>query len=270
MNAKIQEIVPLILPIKYSYPHDINYDYSKSPRPCHNFVFMLDGNAIINSNGNFINLSPKEILFIPKNTTYTAEWKATPKVKFVSLHFFFSPLLDPFETEIIQVQKIPINNFDELLSLIKEIENLQFSREADSFFTLSSFYKLCGHLLPNIQVDANEKYSKTILPAITYIKHNFNKQITVEQLSSLCYVSPSRFFYLFKKQTGLSPISYKNKFAIQCVAQSLLAHPEKNIADVATSNGFTNLIYFGRLFKKIIGKTPSQYRKEECLKEKCN
>lgn len=260
-----REIFTLLLSVKYSYRTDIRFDYSDKLRPCHNFVFMLEGEAHISSEQKSFSLKAGQILFIPKNTTYSADWIAAPRVVFQSLHFNFLPQLDPLSKTVLPVQVLSVDNFKELYLLAKEIENMQYSKNIDSFFVLSDFYKLCGTILSNVKAQTSVIQNETISPAITYIEQNYTKRFSVEYLASLCFLSPSRLFYLFKKQTGVSPIAYKNRLAIQYTAQELLAFPQKNIATVANDHGFKNLIYFERIFKKLMGKSPSRYRKEERL-----
>lgn len=263
--ANSQEILTLLLAVKYSFRTDIQFNYSDKPRPCHNFVFMLEGEARITSDQNSFSLKAGQILYIPKNTTYTADWIAAPRVVFHSLHFNFQPQLDPLSKTILPVQVLSVDNFDDLYLPVKEIETMQYSKNVDSFFVLSDFYKLCGKIFSNVKNETHVKQNETISPAITYIEQNYTKSFSVEYLASLCFLSASRFFYLFKEQTGVSPIAYKNRLAIQYTAQELLAFPQKNIATIANDHGFKSLIYFERIFKKLMGKSPSRYRKEERL-----
>lgn len=264
-SAKIQEVLSLLLSIQYTHIKNVEYDYSSQPRPCHNFVFMLEGECTIQFDGEKIQLHPGEILFIPKNTTYKAEWKANPKAVFHSVHFTFQAKTDPFLNVNIPIQLLDNTNFDFLYSLLKDIELYQFSKDHKSFLALSSFYCICGKLLDHLKINA-APHSNTILsPAISYIHKNHKKHFTVETLARLCNISTSHFYYLFKQQMGISPIVYKNKIAIQNCAQELLSNKELSIKEISIKYGFSTSIYFERLFKKTFGKTPSQYRKKESL-----
>lgn len=263
--ANPKEILTLLLAVKYTHKTDILCDYSNSPRPCHNIAFILEGEGIITANGKTFSVRPNDILYIPQNTTYTATWLAKPKATFHSLHFSFQPKFDPLAKKKIPVQTVSCDRFEELYRILKRIEAVQYEKDEKSFILLSDFYKLCGELLPMLEAEDDCAKSSAIEPALSYLERNYKKKISVERLASLCYLSPSRFFYLFKQKTGTSPILYKNKLALQYAAQELLTSPEKSVATIASAHGFQNLIYFERLFKKSTGKTPSQYRKEERL-----
>lgn len=265
IHLQIQEILSLLLSIKYTHNKNEKYDYSKQPRPCHNFVFMLKGEGIIETSNETIFLKTGDILFIPKNTMYVAQWKANPKTIFHSLHFSFSPKNDPLLNKSIPIQSLDNTNFNHLYSLLKKIEQYQFSKTTDSFLALSAFFGLCGNLLQNIRLNELQPINPAILPAITYIQKNHKKKFSVEDLALLCNLSPSRFYCLFKRETGDSPIIYKNKITIQNCAQELLFNKNLTIKELSIKYGFNNPIYFERLFKKILGKTPSQYKNDECL-----
>lgn len=263
--ANPKELLSLLLAVKYTHATDTVCDYSNAPRPCHNIAFILEGEGVITANGKSFSLHPKDILYIPQNTTYTATWLARPKTVFHSLHFSFQPKYDPLAKKKISVQAVPCNRFEETYTFIKEIEATQYAKDEQSFLLLASFYRLCNEFLPLIKTESDYTQNSAIEPALSFLEQNYKKRISVQRLASLCFLSPSRFFYLFKEQTGTSPILYKNKLALQYAAQELLASPEKSVASIANAHGFHNLIYFERLFKKTTGKTPSQYRKEERL-----
>ena len=264
-NANTKEILSLLFAVKYTHTKYDTYDYSNNPRPCHNFVFMLEGEGVIITQDKRIPLRAGDILFIPKNTTYISHWLAQPKVVFHSLHFSFQPKTDPLLHHNIPIQLLPNGQFDALYALLKNIERYQFSKDIHSFLALSAFYELCGKLLCAITLLPARQMNKTILPALQYIERHYRSQISVESLASLCFISPSRFYYLFKQQTGVSPIVYKNQVAIQRAVQELLSNKEESIANIAKRHGFASLIYFERLFKKMMGKSPSLYRKENAL-----
>ncbi len=264
-NAHIQESLSLLLSVKYTHNKPETYDYSKNPRPCHNFVFMLEGEGIIKTQENTIKLKAGDILFIPKNTTYISHWLAYPKVVFHSLHFSFHPQNDALFYKNIPIQLLSNDNFKELYVLLKNIEVHQFSKDTNSFIALSSFYGLCAELLQSVNLLPTKQTNKTIIPAIKYLEKNHTMQVSIDYLASLCFISTSRFYFLFKQQMGVSPIVYKNRLSIQSAAQELLYNKGESIANISKKYGFSSLVYFEQLFKKTTGKSPSQYRKENRL-----
>ena len=251
--------------VKYSYSTDAFLDYSAEPRPCNNIMFMLNGQGIIKSNGQTFCIKKGDIFYIPQNSTYSARWVACPKCEFHTLHFRLPVEKNPFVNKLIPVQHLNNECFELLYEHVLRINSFKSTQSTDYYLFLASFYHLVGSLLNDLKFDEQKNHDSCVTPAIKYLENNFEKTCTVEFLASLCYLSPSRFHFVFKKQTGLSPIVYKNKIAISHSAQALLLNKDKSIESIAREYGFESPIYFRRLFKKIFGKTPKQYQKEQTL-----
>jgi len=100
-----------------------------------------------------------------------------------------------------------------------------------------------------------------ILKALSHIRKNIDRKITVSELASLCMLSEFHFLRLFKRELKISPINYINQKKIER-AQLLLVVYKRSIKDIAYSLSFENVSYFTRLFRNVVGKTPSRYREE--------
>jgi two-component system, response regulator YesN len=92
-----------------------------------------------------------------------------------------------------------------------------------------------------------------------YIKGNYTKNLTLDQLSRMACMNRFKFCRAFKKKFGESFVSYTNKIRIDR-ADDLLGNTELNIIDIAYLAGYQSVVHFGRIFKKIHGITPREYR----------
>jgi len=99
-----------------------------------------------------------------------------------------------------------------------------------------------------------------IQPLLIHLSEGFRGPITVEQAAQLCCVSPNYFCYIFKKATGKTLIEYVNMLRVH-EAEHLFRSHHYSVQQVANFVGFTNLTYFGRVFKKFKNVTPSEYVK---------
>ena len=251
--------------VKYTHKEKVTNDYSSLPRPCHNIVFMLKGKGELTTNTEKLTVNAGEIFFIPKNSTYKSVWLPDNECVFHTVHCNFSITDDPFYEKIVNLQKIDNTEFPFFYSLVEKMTANQTENERVNFSYLSSFYTLLENLIPKIKVTDLAEKSKQISPALIYLENNYTLSIKVEDLASMCFLSPSRFFYLFKKQTGCSPIAYKNRVAIQHATKTLILEKDKSIETIAFEYGFETAIYFRRLFKQLTGKTPTEYRKQVTL-----
>lgn len=94
---------------------------------------------------------------------------------------------------------------------------------------------------------------------VGYIKENISSSISVDFLSNKAYMSKSTFYRAFKRELGLSPQEYILNEKIKR-AKKLLENPKNKIASICLETGFQDVNYFIRLFKKMEGVTPNQYR----------
>ena len=94
------------------------------------------------------------------------------------------------------------------------------------------------------------------------IIENLSVEMSREELAQQVYMSPDYLTKLFKKETGMSLSEYIMHKRIQ-LAQQLLASTELSVVEIAQKAGFSYSSYFVRIFKKKVGITPQQYRKEQ-------
>ena len=88
---------------------------------------------------------------------------------------------------------------------------------------------------------------------------NFAKQTRLWELAELAGMSPHYFCDLFKKSTGFSPHQYLLRYRIER-AKIFLRNPQFGISQVAKATGFVDQSHFTKVFRRILGVTPTQFR----------
>ena len=101
---------------------------------------------------------------------------------------------------------------------------------------------------------------KNITPVEEYIRSNFTKNITLEELSAISNRSISYISKLFSVEYGISPKQYILDLRMNH-AQKLLRTSNLSISEISTQCGFDDVFYFSRLYKSKIGISPSAERK---------
>ncbi len=96
--------------------------------------------------------------------------------------------------------------------------------------------------------------------SINFMLENLAKKLKLDEIASETGLSASHYSRLFLNRTGHSPIDYFIQLKIQRSCR-LLDNSAGMIADVAREMGFDDQFYFSRLFRKVMGMSPVEYRK---------
>ncbi len=104
--------------------------------------------------------------------------------------------------------------------------------------------------------------SKELLKATEYIKNNFQKGITLNDVADYVNLSAYYLSKLFKKELGINFIDYIT-FCRMEKAKKLLKSTDEPIINISIELGYNEPNYFSKVFKKNFGITPSQYRDEK-------
>ncbi len=120
--------------------------------------------------------------------------------------------------------------------------------------------KITNNFLDNVfsYLDVN---SLNVIPqAVRYIHTNYSEKITLESVAATVYLSPTYFSRMFKDEMHTSFTTYINEVRVE-QSKKLLRKGDSKLSDVANLVGFEDQSYFTKVFKKITGQSPLQYRK---------
>jgi AraC-like DNA-binding protein len=102
--------------------------------------------------------------------------------------------------------------------------------------------------------------------ALTSIHNNVNRPWTVESLAEAAGMSRSAFAERFKGQLGQTPLEYVTEWRMQKAVQ-LLQQRDKKLVDVAQSIGYESDAAFSKAFKRVVGLTPGEYRRNSLARQ---
>jgi AraC-like DNA-binding protein len=109
--------------------------------------------------------------------------------------------------------------------------------------------------------ESRQKALARLQPLFSYVESYFDGEIRLETSARICGLSKSYFVNFFKDTTGQSFVSYLNHYRVQR-AQQLLASTDRSVTDIGLDVGFCDQSYFGMVFRRLVGMTPSSYRKQ--------
>ena len=140
---------------------------------------------------------------------------------------------------------------------------------------LSSPLHLMGHLYlfidylarstEGIKVNNGSKLRDFYIhEALEYISHNFQNDISVEQIADMCGLNRSYFGKIFKEAVGETPQEFLLKYRMTKAAE-LLKLTQLSVGEISSAVGYENQLHFSRAFKSVYGASPKNWRAEQIL-----
>lgn len=159
----------------------------------------------------------------------------------------------------------PVAHFEspkEIEQAITAIWRAAGASEAAELRAIGSLYLFLGLLTEQSAMPPGRDLSlEYVEKAIRFISRNYSSGIDISHIAAHVGVSRSHLYRVFVRETGLSPNEYLTRFRIT-QACGLMTHSALQISAVAASVGYEDALYFSRVFKKIVGCSPSAYHKK--------
>lgn len=101
-----------------------------------------------------------------------------------------------------------------------------------------------------------------LLAALEYLGEHYHEDITLGELASNAFISPSHLSYLLKSSFGKSFKQFHTQIRVERAKVLLGEQPYKRVTDVSLEVGYRDLSHFEKTFKRIVGLTPKHYRQK--------
>lgn len=98
-------------------------------------------------------------------------------------------------------------------------------------------------------------------PAIIFMKHHLDEQITIEEIAETMDITPQHFCLIFKSAMNQRPFEYLNSLRINHSKNLLISDYNLPLKEVSRKSGYPNHSYYCQIFKKIERLTPAEFRK---------
>lgn len=231
----------------------------------HIFIYCTKGKGDIYINNLKIEINPNQFFIIPKNCKH--EYKANIEDPWSIYWFHFNGdladnLYNRFEsTRTNNYKNIPfskerINSFEKIFALFNS-NYLENHLEYANLLTLNFISSFVYH---DFESDIKGSSDNTTVNAIIqFLANNLDKKLTLAEIASTFNYSKSYLHTIFKSKTGYPLLVFFNLKKIQKACE-LLNYTDMSIKEISFEVGFEDPLYFSRIFKNFMGKSPRHYK----------
>lgn len=227
-------------------------------------IYCTEGNGIIEVKNKRYEIGMNEVFCIPSHTQHKYyAGKADPWsilwVHFKGENIKHFPIQ---EMKVIKMNSAPANSrMMFLFDLIFRV--LERNYTLGNFIYLSQVLSLMlSEIYYREKVSETDKQNKYLTTVIRYMYKNVHQNISLDMISEQLGLSKSYLNAIFKKYTQKSPIDFFISIKMQ-EACKLLKLTKMHVYEVSQQLGYDDQYYFSRIFKKVIGVSPKEYKNGE-------
>lgn len=140
----------------------------------------------------------------------------------------------------------------------------KFSKDAGECADIEELFRLLGGTLGRSLQKASEakkaEDNRPIRQAKQYIEENYNRSLTLEEVSEMAGFAPGYFSTLFKKETGATFLEFLQSVRMDA-AKKMLVSGNEGMNVICEKVGYSDVKYFTKCFVKYTGLKPGEYRK---------
>lgn len=108
---------------------------------------------------------------------------------------------------------------------------------------------------------SDENKNDRLAAVFQYVKSNYKEEISLDEISKIANLTPTSFCRMFKAKTKKPFVEYLNEIRVSNACKYLI-ETDLGISEIAYECGYKTASNFNKLFKKLIGTTPKEYRKK--------
>lgn len=149
-------------------------------------------------------------------------------------------------------------SYDEMEEDILRAVEISYSKE-------ELYEKMQGIIMECFTFDISNRKNKQALAwdIKKYLESNYKQSVSNQELSGVFGFVPTYLRSIFREFYEMSPSEYLQQIRLDKAEEMLLLEPEISLRDISEEIGYHDALYFSKTFKKELGMTPSEYRREK-------
>lgn len=224
---------------------------------CYELIYAMEGQTEIKVNGEVQMLLEGELLLIPPYTVHSIEFGAMSKLWIGS---FYEDMILPFAEKN---ENVLFSAFTCNAQIEKMLQKYLFTQsEPEHFMLMSCLYMVCNECERNARRLERKSDSTFMHSVIEYISDHICDDISLQDVSEVLGYEYHYTSMLFNDCFGMNFKSFINMFRYDTACR-LLMDKSKDVTTVGEQCGFGSVRNFNRVFKKMSGLTPREFRSQK-------
>lgn len=266
-SASLHPLVKNLYITDIGFFQNAQYHYRERKEGCNQniLIYCIKGEGFVSIRDQKYKIQKNSLLIIPKGLPHAYGSSINDPWDIYWVHFkgnldyCYLQSKETITSVDISSDKTPMltNMFDSTIDALLSgytINNIIYACQCFNYFMSSVFY------MPYNRYEHIDKHSKYIENSINFMKKNMQHSLSLEALAAFNNLSKSQITEIFKMKTNYSPINFFIRLKIQSACNKLDL-TDFSISEIALQLGYDDQYYFSRIFKKVMGMCPSEYRK---------
>jgi len=232
----------------------------------HIIIYCVEGRGWIEIDKKRMEINPSQFIAIPAGTAH--KYAANEKDPWTIYWIHFKGEIAAFIVDLLLQKsrnyKPELIYNENRMKLFEDIySNLEKGYGQDNLrYVNMIFYHFLSSLLyeDKFSLVDNKKEDDIIARTIAFMQKKIHEIVSLQEFADFARLSVSHFSAIFRERTGYSPIEYFNHLKVQKACQYLLL-THLTVKEIANQLGIDDQYYFSRMFSKLMGHSPIEYRK---------
>lgn len=154
------------------------------------------------------------------------------------------------ENDINEFTQTPATDLQKIVTKTSELPSSPTALKTEINRLITSYDCFCSSFIHQ----GDERINK----ALSFLKENIHRTVSLEETAGYCNISPGRFLHLFKEQTG---ITYRRAQLWARLIDALPMIQYQSLTEAAHTTGFSDSAHFSRTFRENFGFSPREFLK---------
>lgn len=275
------------LTVEYPYVlHRVDLRAVKIPWHWHEeveFIYVREGSMRLQTAGKAWSFRKGEGFFINTNVLCSMDCEEPCLVDshllhktFLGGHFksifetkYLDPVLKNRNLEILELRG-DSERQQKLLARLREAARLQ-NEENTEFQTRNLFSEIWLLLLDEIAVLEYERpavdsvHQERLQAMLAFIGHNYQRKLSLDEIAASAHVGRRECLRCFRNCMQKTPFEYLLEYRVE-MSKKLLKNSRLSVMEAAAQAGFSSAAYYGKIFRRLCGMTPGEYRRQSKMR----